>query len=183
MRRWGLREVGGGGEGYSGMAEEVGSRQKVEGGCGPEAITKLEEKRGHGGPRTPRSWGGRALLLFCFFPPAGSRRHAISFEALGQGELPTCSLPSCLPCVSCWAPGPGDRMNVADPSAFAISCSPCPQLAIGSPLPEAYSHRHSPIPSSVEPSPFFDYFFSTLSLTAHLDPGGALRTSPAWPGV
>lgn len=68
MRRWGLREVVEGREGYRGMAEEVGSRQKVEGGCGPEAITKLEEKRGHGGPRTQRSWGGRALLPFCFFP-------------------------------------------------------------------------------------------------------------------
>lgn len=98
MRRWGLREVVGvGREGYSGMAEEVGSRQKVEGGCGPEAITKLEEKRGHGGPRTPRSWGGRALLLFCFYPPAGSRRHAISFEALARGSFPLAASPAVYP--------------------------------------------------------------------------------------
>lgn len=50
-------------------------------------------------PRTQRSQGGIDLFLLFFVPPAGSRRHVVSFEAPGQGELPTCSLPSCFPCI------------------------------------------------------------------------------------
>lgn len=99
MRRRGLREVGEGREGYRGVAEALGSRQKVEGGCGPEAMTKLEEKRAHGGPRTNSKelGGGRASLLVCFSPPAASRSHAISSEALGQGALPLAASPAVNP--------------------------------------------------------------------------------------
>lgn len=105
-------------EGCKGMAEELGNRQKVEGGggrqlawdipgCGTAAVAKRpslnwKKRMGsqrHGDPRTQRRWAGIDLLLLFFVPPAGTRK-LVSFEAPGQGELPTCSLPSCLVCVS-----------------------------------------------------------------------------------
>lgn len=115
----GSEEVGakGGGEGREGckgMAEELGSGQKVEGGgarqlasdtsgCGTAAVAQRPSlnwkrrlgSRRHGDPRTQRREAGIDLLLLFFVPPADTRK-LVSFEAPGQGELPTRSLPSCL---------------------------------------------------------------------------------------
>lgn len=113
-RKWGLREVEKGREGCKGMAEELGSGQKVEGGgarqlasdtsgCGTAAVAQRPSlnwkrrlgSRRHGDPRTQRREAGIDLLLLFFVPPADTRK-LVSFEAPGQGELPTRSLPSCL---------------------------------------------------------------------------------------
>lgn len=93
------------------------------------------------------------------------------------GGGPTCSIPSCLPLPS-WACRP-DECNPLSASGHPLPSSSI--VGLGSPLPEACWHPLFPISFSLKLWPFID-FFSTLSLTAHLDPRGACRTSPAWPG-
>uniref|UniRef100_A0A8D0UNN3 T-cell surface glycoprotein CD4 n=1 Tax=Sus scrofa TaxID=9823 RepID=A0A8D0UNN3_PIG len=86
--------------------------------------------------------------------PTGNRRTIPSPEALPGGTAHLLSPPTpCPPRISCWAPGPADQKNVADPAPLAASC-PLIQWALLL-LFQRLTHTLSssfPFPSSPGPS-------------------------------
>lgn len=116
----------------------------------------MQEKSGLGAREglEARRWEGTDLLLLFFVPPAGNRRTIPSPEALPGGTAHLLSPPTpCPPRISCWAPGPADQKNVADPAPLAASC-PLIQWALLL-LFQRLTHTLSssfPFPSSPGPS-------------------------------
>ena len=118
------------GEKRVGMAQEAGSRQGdggpgegqgAQGGAGSRPCAGREKQAlGTTEGLESKGLGGTDLFLLFFIPPAVSRRPTVSPEAVTRRSFSPASSPpgSATPqpylrCISYWAPGPGDQMNVA----------------------------------------------------------------------